>query len=243
MESSAKGRIVENSKGSVEMKEFNNVETEKQVDQADLDQEKDWSEKAENFEELQRYVAGDNTTDIMIEELSILKELGNTLELGCGSGTFTFPLAENAESVVALDCSEAMVSAAKKRLNEVRNVQVEQGDCYQTRFKSESFDTIMMANLIHVVSFPEKALEEVHRLLKKGGRLIVLSFTKDGMEEKDLEEMIKRYLKTFGMPAKNATPFLLDSLKDFMEKHDFKIKEAKLVGMKSKAMFVIGEKH
>ncbi len=206
-------------------------------------QEKDWSAIAENYDELQLYITGETTNTQVIAELSQLKNLGEVLEFGCGTGNFTKVLANNSDSIVATDISEPMLTVAKKRLADIDNVSVQQANCYATNLPAEHFDNVFMGNLIHVVAEPEKALAEAHRLLKPDGRLIILSYTTDGMSLFNILKMIYRYLKVFGKPPKDGTKFSLKMLTDFVNIHQFSVEQAKLLGNKqSKAIFLVARK-
>ncbi|PID27009.1 MAG: hypothetical protein CR982_07480 [Candidatus Cloacimonadota bacterium] len=205
--------------------------------------EKDWSNLAENFDDLQKYIVGDVIDKIIKDELLNLKNLGNVIEFGCGVGNYTKPLASSSNSILATDISDDMIKFAKEELVDFSNIKVEKASCYGTDFEDKSYDTVFMANLIHVVKDPKKVLEESHRLLKDGGKLIIVSFTPDGMSLTNKMKMIAKYLKTFGPPPKGSTPFKLKSLTEFVSTHNFKIEISKLLGKKeSKAIFIVAEK-
>jgi ubiquinone/menaquinone biosynthesis C-methylase UbiE len=72
-------------------------------------------------------------------------------------------------------------------------------DCYDSTYPDSAFDTVLMRNLIHVVHDPGKTLKEVHRILKDTGRLVLMSFTADGMRLFDMLGLMYRYVKMFGI--------------------------------------------
>ncbi len=205
--------------------------------------EKDWSNLAEHFDALQTYVTGDVVNEQIRLELSQLTDLGVVLELGCGNGKYTKSIIKESDSVLATDISEDMIRVAEYRLDEFPNVQVQQADCYDTGLESESFDTIFMANLIHVVAEPKRAIKEVARLLKPNGKLVIVSFTVDGMPFWEKMKLGYRYVKAFGRSGKDGTKFTLQSLKEFVRQHHFSVAEAKLLGTKQcKAIFLVARK-
>lgn len=208
-----------------------------------INAEKDWSATATHFDVLQDYVVGDHTTQLVLSKLASIESLGEVLELGCGNGTFTRAVADNARKIVATDCSPEMAAAAGQRLHGLDNVSVEVANCYQTEYPDQAFDTVFMANLIHVVERPDLAVAESRRLLRPGGRLLLLSFTMDGMKLRHAIPMIFRYLKAFGKPPKKATPFKLDSLCDFVQQNGFAVEHRELLGDKSKAMLVLARRN
>ncbi len=204
---------------------------------------KDWSNLANNFDELQRLVTGDFIDKSIKKELSSIQDLGDVLELGCGSGNYTESLLKNSNSILATDVSEAMTNVAVNRFKNLNKIKVQQADCYNTGLKELSYDTVFMGNLIHVVSDPEKAIKEVYRVLKDKGKLVIVSFTADGMSFNKKLKLIYRYLKYFGKPPKGGTKFSLNKLKNFVESNGFKVDEIKLLGKEmSKAIFLIARK-
>ncbi len=207
-----------------------------------LGMEKDWSHLAEHFDEYQLYITG-KESDVMIkDELSKLRDLGNLLELGCGMGNYTKALASNCSSILATDISADMVQSAKRELANFSNIRVEEANCYETHFEDEAYDSIFMGNLIHVVAKPSTALQEAYRLLKPNGRLILISFTSEGMAFFPILRMTFRYLKTFKKPPK-GTPFNLGTLTTFVEKHHFVVEEGKLSGsQQSKFVYIVARK-
>lgn len=204
--------------------------------------EKDWSVNAKNFDELQRYIVGEETENQIKNQLASLNNLGNVLELGCGNGKLTVSIAPNSKHITATDISQEMLQVAKARLTTFDNITVQQADCYATDYDDNSFDTLFMANLIHGIAKPEQALNEALRLLKPNGSLIILSYTKDGLTPLNKLKMIYRYLKVFGKPPQQGTSFGLKTLIDFINDHHFKVETANLLGNKqSKAMFVVAK--
>ena len=103
------------------------------------------------------------------------------LEFGCGTGYFTVAVAEKSKSVLATDLSDSLLEAAKNRLRDHPEVTVQKENCLGTSLAPESCDSVFMANLIHVVENPTKALEESSRILRSGGRIVIVTFTGYGM--------------------------------------------------------------
>lgn len=205
--------------------------------------EKDWSVLAAQFDELQRKVTGEVVDAEIKRELASLENLGAAIELGCGNGGYTPSLLAACDSLLATDISEAMVRAAIERLGANPKVEVQQASCYDTGLAAGAFDTVFMANLIHVVQQPALALREAHRLLRDNGRLIIVSFTPDGLSPLGKVRLIARYLKRFGPPPKGGTKFTLKSLCRFVPSYGFEIEDARLLGdRKAKAIFMVARK-
>lgn len=204
-----------------------------------MNKETYWSRFANDFEVRVNYIVGKNDIELMKSFLSEQKSLGKTLELGCGSGMYSEILIHEAEHLTATDFSDEMVAVSKKRLEGKGNVRVEKANCFSLSYPDSSFDTVCMANLLHVIPEPEKAVVESVRVLKENGRLIIISFTTEGMTFLSKIGMTFRYLKSFGKPSPTAQTLTVRKAEEMLKKCGFKIEEAKLIGNKSKAIFLI----
>lgn len=204
--------------------------------------EKYWSRFANDFEERNNYVIGKADLEAMLAKLSQQKELKNVLELGCGNGTYSRIIAKNADQLLATDFSDEMANASEIRLKSISNITVEKANCFNLPYADNSFDTIFMANLLHIIPQPEKAISEVKRVLKKDGTIIIVSYTSEGMKFHNILKMIYRYMKTYGKPSPFAQKIKLTDAQNMLVKKDFKITEASLIGIKMKAIFVTAQK-
>ncbi len=104
------------------------------------------------------------------------------LDVACGTGDLTQLFARSkASSVVGSDFTPAMLQVARKKLEaqpaSVREkVTYEEGDAQALRFADASFDVVSIAFGIRNVEQPQRALAEFARVLRPGGRLVVLEF-------------------------------------------------------------------
>jgi demethylmenaquinone methyltransferase/2-methoxy-6-polyprenyl-1,4-benzoquinol methylase len=101
------------------------------------------------------------------------------LEVGCGTGYFTLPVATligDKGKLVAIDVvpeSVHLVSQKVKAAN-LKNVQVIEGDAQKTGLDTESFDTVLLFGIIPAPMLPlARLLPEMHRILKVNGTLAV----------------------------------------------------------------------
>lgn len=202
-----------------------------------------WSKFASDFEKRQRYVTGENTFTTVINELKKEEDLGRCLELACGTGSYTIELNKKASSIQATDFSDEMIEVVKERTRGLSNISCHKANAMALQFHDNSFDTVFMANLIHVIPSPEKVIEESYRVLNKGGKIIVSSFTQEGMQFSEKIKMIYRFLKTFGMPPKGSkkgsTPKGVERL---LQNSGFTIEKSKLLGDKTKCFLIVGIK-
>ncbi|PIE84850.1 hypothetical protein CSA08_05055 [Candidatus Gracilibacteria bacterium] len=209
-----------------------------------MEKEKFWSQYADSFDELIEYVIGTKDMDIVKNEITKLKNLGNVLELGCGSGIYTNILSKNCKSILATDLSKEMVEYAKSKFSSCENVKVEQGDATNLQYEEESFDTVYMANLLHVVPDYNAVMEQALKVLKKNGKIITLDFTMDGMRFIDKISLIYRFMKVWGKPAVKAkkSKFSVSEIEELFKDYNLKVENVKMLGNKNKAILGIGIK-
>lgn len=200
-----------------------------------------WSRFATDFEKCNNYVVGYNEIECLKKHLLENRNLGRTLELGCGDGVFTETVALNSDKVVATDWSEEMVDVARYRFKDDEVIEVKQEDCLNLSFENNSFDTVFMANLLHVIPTPEKALDECKRILKTDGHLIILSFTMYGMKFFYKLGMFYRYIRTYGKPPKGSSVLTPSNVKELFDKTGFEIKNIDLIGGKMKSVYAIAK--
>lgn len=101
------------------------------------------------------------------------------LELACGTGQLTFPLCKKVAGWEATDFSEKMIEEAKARAANYP-VTFSVQDATDLPYEDGRFDTVVIANALHIMPNPDKALTEIRRVLKKGGLLIAPTFIHDG---------------------------------------------------------------
>jgi ubiquinone/menaquinone biosynthesis C-methylase UbiE/DNA-binding transcriptional ArsR family regulator len=95
-------------------------------------------------------------------------------DLGCGTGQVSAAIAPFVSRVLAVDASPAMLQAAKKRLHQVDNVELRRGDLEAVPIDDTMLDAATLMLVLHHVAQPERALAEVARVLKPGGRLVIV---------------------------------------------------------------------
>lgn len=102
------------------------------------------------------------------------------LDLCCGTGDVAFAIAANGAEVTGFDFSAAMLEVARKRASnlQVPNPQFVQGDAQATPFPNGSFDIVTISYGLRNLSSFDRGMEEMYRVLRPNGRLLVLDFGK-----------------------------------------------------------------
>ncbi len=203
-----------------------------------------WSQFAEEFDEKQSFVAGKEILTLIENETLKENNLGRVLELGCGTGQFTVALIDKASDIVATDFSDEMIEIAKKKRGNLKNVKFEKANALNLHYDAESFNTVFMANLIHVIGDADRVVQESSRVLRKGGLIIITSFAIEEMRFFNKLSMAFRYLKTFGKFSKEATKEKTSrkNVERMLTNNGFKIIKSIVIGKKSKAIYIKSKK-
>jgi ubiquinone/menaquinone biosynthesis C-methylase UbiE len=166
------------------------------------------------------------------------------LEIGAGTGIISLGITEKAERIKGIDISPEMIKIAREKLKklQLKNVNFEIGDGYETGYKSESFDLIIIANILHLVKEPDTLLIESYRLLKKGGYLITLT---DCYNEKSnisfkIQIFIYGIMKLLGLIYLNK--YKNEDIKELLGNNNFKIMESVKVNKIPACYFISGMK-
>ena len=98
------------------------------------------------------------------------------LELATGTGLIAKNIVNAAAHIEATDASVEMIAEAK-RDNQSAKLYFSVQDMFRLPYADESFEVVIVSNALHIVPQPEKALAEIHRVLKDDGVLIAPTFT------------------------------------------------------------------
>ncbi len=119
--------------------------------------------------------------DKILESMKLTRN-DAVLDVGCGTGELLRLIAEKNKykRLVGIDVSEKMIRIAKKKLEGFKNVEILYGHAHNIEFKDNEFSKIVSTNVIHHMASVNLFLEEMHRVLKKGGTLLLTDFCTDG---------------------------------------------------------------
>jgi ubiquinone/menaquinone biosynthesis C-methylase UbiE len=99
----------------------------------------------------------------------------DVLDAGCGTGFLTFELAARGHRVVGVDFAPAMIAEARRKAAaRPASVRFEQADAERLPFAPSTFDLAVSRHLLWTLAHPEAAIDEWIRVLRPGGRLVVV---------------------------------------------------------------------
>ena len=119
--------------------------------------------------------------------------------------------------VLATDFAEGMLKRASKKCRKYSNVSFRQEDITDIKSADNSFDKVVAGNVIHLLPEPEKALNELLRVVKPGGKVIIPTYINMLKKSSGIAVSV---IKKMGADFKRQ--FDIDSYKKFFEEKGFK---------------------
>jgi ubiquinone/menaquinone biosynthesis C-methylase UbiE len=130
------------------------------------------------------YVPGRSWKGLAESLLALLPPL-DIADLGAGEGTFSQLLARRARRVIAVDNSEKMMEygADLARKHGVQNLEYRHGDLEALPIEDQNVDLAFFSQALHHTHHPERAVAEAWRILRPGGRIVVLDLMRHSFED------------------------------------------------------------
>ncbi len=142
------------------------------------------------------------------------------LDLACGPGTFTLALARHARHVFGVDLTPALLNRARRSVGEegAPNVTLICGDATALPLPDGSIDVAVCGYSFHHMSEPLRALEEVARVLRRGGRLALVDMIVPRVADSAAVDEIER-----ARDASHRHTFVLPEFPEAVEKAGFRV--------------------
>jgi SAM-dependent methyltransferase len=134
-------------------------------------------------DDLERYYSPGRTWQSLAAGLAALLELGDVLDAGAGDGAAAAALAPYCRSLTCVDSNARMVEAARARLAKLGHARVEAGDVHALAFPDASFDSVLLFHTLTYATEPARAVAECTRVLRPGGRLVLLCLDRHEQRE------------------------------------------------------------
>jgi ArsR family transcriptional regulator len=136
---------------------------------------------AGEWDRLRGELYGKNFSDAAM--LALLPGETVVADLGCGTGQVIAALAPFVKRVIGIDNSPAMLKAARKRLADQKNVDLRKGDLSAVPIDDASCDAATLILALTYVADPAAVLSEISRVLKPGGRAVIVDLLPHDREE------------------------------------------------------------
>lgn len=143
------------------------------------------------------------------------------LDIACGTGTSTVPLARSGATVIGVDFSASMIAEAQRKHPKL---EFREADAMKLPFGDDEFDAVTISFGLRNIQDPKVALAEMYRVLKPGGRLVVCEFSKPPRAL--LRAGYYAYLRVVaplvaGITSSNpqAYRYLVESIRDWPDQH------------------------
>jgi len=141
----------------------------------------------------------------------------NAIEIGCGEGFSTMRIKEMLPDNFTLQASEYVDKLVPKAQKRNPNIKIIQESVYETKHPDDSFDLVFLLEVLEHLDYPDKALQELLRITKPGGYLIL------GVPREPLWRVLNtargKYLKDFGNTPGHLNHWSSRGIKKFIEKN------------------------
>lgn len=148
-----------------------------------------FSANAESWNDLRSLHVADEKVEAEIVKLIGRTPFDGLLDLGTGTGRMLELLSDRYRRAIGIDSSRSMLAIARAQLDEagIAHASVRQGDIFNLPLERESFDVVTIHQVLHFLHDPLPAITEAARMLRPGGRIVVIDFASHDHEELRLE--------------------------------------------------------
>jgi ubiquinone/menaquinone biosynthesis C-methylase UbiE len=171
----------------------------------------------------------------------IVQELNpedHVLEIATGTGIIALGLAHHIKCIEAIDFAPDMIKAACKKSKQsyVTNINFSVTNAYDLPYASDSFDAVIIANTLHIMPNPKKALAEIRRVLKTNGLLFAPTFIHAGSKK---AAILSQLMSLTGFRTYHKWTMM--SFQAFLEENGFSIVDSSLIKASFPLAYVVAK--
>ena len=162
------------------------------------------------------------------------------LEIAAGTGAVTLGLATLVPALVATDISPRMLGILRNKLASapIKNVDVLEQSVYALAFADGEFDAVVCVNGLHVMQEPDRALDEMCRVLRPGGLVLIATFC----HGQDARARTISRLMSLSSRFRAHTRFSRAALGRRLEQHGLELRRVRDLGGVVPLVYVVGRK-
>jgi ubiquinone/menaquinone biosynthesis C-methylase UbiE len=184
-----------------------------------------WERHAKRYDRSTRFLS--RPVPRMLElAVDAVKGRARVLEVAAGTGLITTAMAPAVGELIATDYAAEMVKQLEARVRDagLANVRCEQADLYDLRFDAASFDSVVAANVLHLVPDLEGALAGIRRVLRPDGVLVVPTY----LHRETLgASVLSRLFALTGFPGQRR--FTARGLREAVEASGFRVRRVETI--------------
>ncbi|WP_378949890.1 ArsR/SmtB family transcription factor [Mesorhizobium sp. ANAO-SY3R2] len=188
-----------------------------------------FSANAASWDEIRTLHAPDRAVEAALLKLVGKRPFQSMLDLGTGTGRLLEIFAPLYRRGIGIDMSREMLAVARANLDKagVANAQVRQGDIFSPPVERDSFDLVTIHQVLHFLDDPARAIHEAARLLRPGGRLLIVDFAPHGLDYLRSEHAHAR----LGFSDRQIADWLAEAGLELEETQEFEPRGASKAGL------------
>lgn len=160
----------------------------------------------------------------MYDRIPVIIKDKEVLEIATGPGLLAKHVAHFTKKMLATDYSDGMIKEAKKG-EYPNNLTFEVADATSLPYNDNSFDVVIIANALHVMANPDKALKEIDRVLREDGVMIAPNFV--GHNKGIRSKIWSNILKLAGIKFEHQ--WTSDEYIKWLDEHNWRVIFSKLM--------------
>ncbi|MDP2721428.1 MAG: methyltransferase domain-containing protein [Bacteroidales bacterium] len=198
-----------------------------------------WNGFSSKYDQFIKRTVGDSYQVLYKNLKNNLHKTDHVLEIATGTGLISFEICRSVNQINAIDIAPNMISQAKKKQKgtDLSNIEFEVGDSNNLQFSNNTFDKVIASNVLHLLIDPDIALNEMKRVLKPGGLVILPTFCHG---ENLKSRLISHLMSLFGFNARNK--WSSKRFATFVQLHDFKVVKNEIIRSKIPLLYLVAQK-